>query len=254
MDRQPPPCGTPEGYRWHYRLGEERDQACKDAMAAYGRRQRAGEVSPRALAACGSLSAAKRHREMGESLDDACREAEARRERQRWATDARYRERNRVKARDRARRKAGRPTRRTCPVCGLRFTPQHGGRTYCDEVCAELAVELRKGGSRLLELRMAAPEARAAIVARIAARRQTPKAERKRERYGRKHQLARQAAVAELDPLAPCPRCLEPLGVDAAMLDLDHDDDDPTRYLGLSHATCNRSRRPVLRLPVEAVA
>jgi hypothetical protein len=66
------------------------------------------------------------------------------------------------------------------------------------------------------------------------------------ERYGREHALERLRQLAELDPQAPCPRCLAPLGDDPTRLDLDHDDEDPTRYLGLAHSYCNRAHLPVL--------
>lgn len=81
MDHQPPPCGTPEGYRWHYARGEPRDQACKTAMNTHNRLRDGKPIVNRTLAPCGTPAAARRHRRRGEPLDDACREVERARNR-----------------------------------------------------------------------------------------------------------------------------------------------------------------------------
>lgn len=83
MDRQPPPCGTPEGYRWHYSHGEPRDQACKTAMNNYNRFRAGLPLVDRTPPPCGTSAAARRHRRRGERLDDACREVERLRNRAR---------------------------------------------------------------------------------------------------------------------------------------------------------------------------
>lgn len=131
---------------------------------------------------------------------------------------------------------------RTCPTCEGTFTAKTRKQVYCCAWCWE--ADYRRPG-RLLEIRLMTPAARAEWLDRLAKRqrRQFNRA----ERYGRDHQLERLRRIAELDPEAPCPRCLKPLGDDPARLDLDHDDDDPSRYLGLSHAVpCNRARLPVM--------
>ncbi len=57
--------------------------------------------------------------------------------------------------------------------------------------------------------------------------------------YGWQHQKARKAALASFVPGQPCVRCNKPM-TSRAGLELDHDDDDRSRYNGLAHAECNR--------------
>lgn len=60
-------------------------------------------------------------------------------------------------------------------------------------------------------------------------------------RYGQAHRNRRAADLARVraDPGAvPCARCGTGLWPDDDMHE-DHDDDDPTRHLGLAHADCN---------------
>lgn len=70
--------------------------------------------------------------------------------------------------------------------------------------------------------------------------------------YGQAHRAARAALVAQLDPDAPCPICLMPLGDDADQLDAHHTTplraDRAATALQLAHAACNRgeaTRGPV---------
>ncbi|WP_050592809.1 endonuclease domain-containing protein [Salinispora pacifica] len=59
--------------------------------------------------------------------------------------------------------------------------------------------------------------------------------------YGWVHQQARTKALAELRDGQSCARCGQPMWrAEAALLDLDHDD-DRTTYRGLAHRGCNRS-------------
>lgn len=58
--------------------------------------------------------------------------------------------------------------------------------------------------------------------------------------YGYAHKQARHAALARLRDGDPCARCHQPM-YRSQDLELDHDDTDRTRYLGLSHARCNRA-------------
>jgi hypothetical protein len=57
--------------------------------------------------------------------------------------------------------------------------------------------------------------------------------------YGYRHKQARLAYLAAFQQGQPCTRCRKPIW-DTARVDLDHDDDDPTRYLGLAHRACNQ--------------
>lgn len=57
--------------------------------------------------------------------------------------------------------------------------------------------------------------------------------------YGWSHQKARAAALAAFVVGQPCVRCAEPMMTKRG-LELDHEDDDRTRYRGLAHAECNR--------------
>jgi hypothetical protein len=94
------------------------------------------------------------------------------------------------------------------------------------------------------ELRMLDPEGRRARITQLAARRQRREIEA--GRYGAEHQAERRRRLDERGPDARCARCNGLLGEDESLIDLDHDDDDPTRYLGLSHTPCNRGKRPVV--------
>jgi hypothetical protein len=135
----------------------------------------------------------------------------------------------------------GEPLARTCVVCEGIFTPSKRKQVHCSAWCWE--ADYRRPG-RLLKIRLMSPAERGEWLDRLAKRqrRQFNRA----ERYGREHALERLRQLAELDPQAPCPRCLAPLGDDPTRLDLDHDDEDPTRYLGLAHSYCNRAHLPVL--------
>jgi hypothetical protein len=62
---------------------------------------------------------------------------------------------------------------------------------------------------------------------------------RQQRGYTATHDQLRAHLVADLDPWAPCPRCGHPVGPDAAILDLMHND-DRTAWLGLGHRRCNR--------------
>jgi hypothetical protein len=57
-------------------------------------------------------------------------------------------------------------------------------------------------------------------------------------RYGRRHQETRERALQQFRDGDLCGRCFQPMYAYQG-IDLDHDDDDPTRYRGLSHSTCN---------------
>lgn len=96
-----------------------------------------------------------------------------------------------------------------CPACGVKFTQHRWGQKYCT------------------------PEHRPAPW-RVKQKKTTERG------YGMTHQQRRANALAALTPGAACPRCGEPLWPDSQPLDLDHSD-DRRGYLGLSHATCNRS-------------
>ena len=67
---------------------------------------------------------------------------------------------------------------------------------------------------------------------------------RQQRGYDAQHEALRAQLVAALDPWAPCPRCLGPLGPDPARLDLMHND-DRTGWLGLGHRRCNRDVSPI---------
>jgi hypothetical protein len=58
-------------------------------------------------------------------------------------------------------------------------------------------------------------------------------------RYGGAHQ-AKRARERPYMHGKPCARCGKPLD---GPIELDHDDDDPSRYLGWSHRRCNRAAR-----------
>lgn len=58
--------------------------------------------------------------------------------------------------------------------------------------------------------------------------------------YDRAHRNARDRYLAAMRDGQPCCRCGRPM-YRGQPLDLDHHDDDPTRYRGLAHARCNRS-------------
>lgn len=60
------------------------------------------------------------------------------------------------------------------------------------------------------------------------------------QRYGRRHQDARQRFLDKFNDGDLCNRCLQPMH-SWQPLALDHDDDDPTRYRGLAHASCNNA-------------
>lgn len=250
--------GTVAGYRRHYAAGEPRCQPCKDAQAEAGRLRKAGQEIPRALlgevvecvAECGTWAGVRRHERRGEQLDEACLEARRWHDRERYARDDERREV--VKAASLARYYAGRELPRgelpprMCPVCWQEFTPNTGQRRYCGEDCAALAIELRQPG-RLMELRLASPKERVAIVARIAARRQSPSVELRADRYNAEHFAERRRRLDERGPDARCARGGELLPEDERLIDLDHlDEGGPRDYLGLSCQSCNRGRRPIV--------
>ena len=60
---------------------------------------------------------------------------------------------------------------------------------------------------------------------------------REGERYGAEHRRLRAQTVA-LAVGKACARCHQPMLAGQAV-QLDHDDQDPSRYLGWSHASCN---------------
>lgn len=62
--------------------------------------------------------------------------------------------------------------------------------------------------------------------------------------YDATHDRLRGQLVAALDPAAPCPRCTRPLGGEAALLDLMHNE-DRSGWLGLGHSSCNRDVSPM---------
>jgi endogenous inhibitor of DNA gyrase (YacG/DUF329 family) len=64
--------------------------------------------------------------------------------------------------------------------------------------------------------------------------------------YGYEHKKLRKYLIANFVEGTPCARCDRPM-YSTDPMDLDHSD-DRARYLGLSHATCNRARRPVGRI------
>lgn len=67
----------------------------------------------------------------------------------------------------------------------------------------------------------------------------TPKKSTSARGYGWQHQKARKAAMASFVVGQPCARCGDPL-MSRRNLELDHEDDDRTRYKGLAHEWCNR--------------
>lgn len=99
---------------------------------------------------------------------------------------------------------------RTCPVCLRRFVPKTGSHTYCTPEHRERA----KSQARAM---------------------------RSPARYGHKHRKLREkVAVQVAQGGVACARC-GGLIESWQPFDLDHDDDDPTRYLGPSHRACNRA-------------
>jgi hypothetical protein len=62
---------------------------------------------------------------------------------------------------------------------------------------------------------------------------------RQSDRYGAAHRELRAATVDQAAG-QPCARCGQPMVV-GQLVHLDHADDDPSRYLGYSHASCNAS-------------
>lgn len=104
----------------------------------------------------------------------------------------------------------------TCP-CGVVFEQHTWGQKYC-------RIEHRPSyGSGSSRPHLASAAARG---------------------YDYEHVKLGRAARAALVPGTPCPRCGEPMTPDQA-LDLDHTD-DRQGYLGLSHASCNRSHGATL--------
>lgn len=61
------------------------------------------------------------------------------------------------------------------------------------------------------------------------------------DRYGYDHRRMR-AAWLESSWDTPCVRCGRPL-VRGTQVHLDHSDDDPSKYLGFSHQSCNIASR-----------
>ena len=58
------------------------------------------------------------------------------------------------------------------------------------------------------------------------------------QRYGRRHRGTRERALQQFRDGDLCGRCFKPMYAFEG-IDLDHDDDNPERYRGLAHATCN---------------
>jgi hypothetical protein len=98
---------------------------------------------------------------------------------------------------------------RACRRCGQTFDRQVKGQMLCWNPCRP-----RLSGSN-------------------------PRASTSERGYGAAHAKARREALAGFKPGDPCARCRGPM-LDGQALDLDHND-DRTGYLGLSHASCNRS-------------
>lgn len=283
-------CGTPAAVRRHVKRSEELDEACRgvDDLAWQAdereRWRRAAHraalrgvaapapprppAPPREVPLCGTVEAAKRHYRRHESLDDACRIADNAHSLARYYADPDRLTKARAKA-ARARAKAEREGRkrqspprerpplpsRICPVCRTVFTPKVKAGKYCDRDCLDVAMSFRRGGvgGLTLALRLASPEERDAIMARLVVQRQAREGAvrrrvRRGERYGSQHQLERRRRLKVLSPSDPCARCGLPLGSDVSLIDLDHDDDDPSLYLGLSHSTCNRGKVPLVEV------
>jgi hypothetical protein len=99
---------------------------------------------------------------------------------------------------------------RNCLFCGHRFVPKTGSHVYHNPVCRERA------------------KAQARTVHSPA-------------RYGSTHKKLRRAVAVQVQAggvaCARCSELIEPW----ENWDLDHDDDDPSRYLGPSHRRCNRA-------------
>jgi hypothetical protein len=61
-------------------------------------------------------------------------------------------------------------------------------------------------------------------------------------KYNHRHQQARLAALARMADGQACCRCGRPMRrAYSHLLDLDHNDHDPTTYRGLAHRGCNRA-------------
>lgn len=184
-------------------------------------------------------------------MDEACREANRRRDRERYATDERRREYLQGKAREASRErgfmpKSSRPLRR-CRICDDEFIPATGKQIYCSWTCGLVAADMRDGrGGGILRWQLATPAERDAMLAALVTYRQSPKAELRATRYGQDHIAERRLRLDDRGPDARCARCNGPLPGDESLIDLDHDDEDASRYLGLSHRRCNRARVPVV--------
>lgn len=197
------------------------------------------------------MAAVRRHWRRREQLDEACREACRARDRARYATNEHRREYLRVKARAKSRSlgfmpKSSRPLRR-CRVCDEEFVPANGRHVYCSGTCLLMAMDLMSGkGGGILRWQLASPAERDAMLGRLVEFERSPWHELRVARYGLSHAAERRRRLDERGPDARCARCGELLPEDDAGIDLDHDDDDPTRYLGLSCVPCNRGKRPVV--------
>jgi hypothetical protein len=197
--------------------------------------------------ACGTRAAVRRHERRHEQLDEACLESRRAHDRARYANDPVRRETVKAAARAASRAKGhaelGTLPQRACGLCEGLFTPANARARYCSPHCWELDNRTTK---LVAELRMLDPDARRVRIDQLAARRQ--RAEVEAGRYGPAHQAERRRRLDERAPDERCARCRELLPEDEAGIDLDHDDDDPTRYLGLSHSRCNRGKRPIAEL------
>jgi hypothetical protein len=273
-----PPCGTPEGYRWHCGHGEERDQACKDAIAAYNRARRRGEPPPKWIrpptppdpSLCGTRRGYRQHARLGEAACEACRVANIRGGQQRdvpcaggcgrllWGGKGNGSRPESERMCQECRKATGRPNRlRTrpnrpshrlqdfgevfCRYCGQAFRAWRPGMRFCSP-------EHRQAWRNARWSRFGDEEKyRARSMARKRGRRPSPEAaerlaRRQAEYASREHRLGRRAALAAAGPETPCARCREPLGetVELAPSSLHYDHrDDRSGYLGLSHGPCN---------------
>lgn len=229
-----------------------------------GSGRRAGTALP---PACGTLSAVRRHERLHEKLDEACLQARRVKDRARKSAPCACGCGERVQTsrssrpvgeamRNECRKRVGRPNVprtpqtpgewRRCRVCDERFLRVYR-QIYCSWTCERMGAELRDGrGAGVLRWQLATPAEREAMLAAVVAYRRSPKAELRAVRYGSEHVAERRRRLDERGPGARCARCNGLLGGDESLIDLDHDDDDPARYLGLSHSLCNRGRRPVV--------
>lgn len=153
---------------------------------------------------------------------------------------------------------------RACLYCSATFTPTHDAHARCatcrargigprSAPCATCG-ELLPGGRGSLPVgvrtcqkcrRTAHERATIRTIQRRARgerRSKDPRGSTAERGYDRTHQVRRRAALAAFAPGDPCARCGQPM-LEGDPLDLDHADDRVT-YLGLSHAWCNRSRKP----------